>query len=371
MKTNITYIISNIDKALAFEWVATRLNKDKFNLNFILLNPADSELESFLKQNKIPVDRITFKGKKDIPKAIYHSYRILRAQKSTVVHTHLFEANLVGLTAAWLARIPKRIHTRHHSNYHHIYYPKAVKYDKIVNLLSTDIIAISNVVKHILIANESVSIKKIHLIPHGFNLDQFINVPPQHKDKLIQKYNPNQLSPVIGVISRYIELKGIQYIIPAFENILSDYPDALLVLANSNGSYKTAIHKQLQSIPKNNYVEIAFETDLFSLYKLFDIFIHVPISPQIEAFGQTYVEALAAGVPSIFTLSGIANEYIIDHHNALIVPYQNSEEIYNAMKELLGNKNLTTNLISNGKKDVEQRFSIDKMILSLEQLYEQ
>jgi glycosyltransferase involved in cell wall biosynthesis len=55
----------------------------------------------------------------------------------------------------------------------------------------------------------------------------------------------------------------------------------------------------------------------------------------------------------------------------MIVPYENSEEIYNAMKELLGNKKLSANLISNGKKDVEQRFSIDKMMLSLEQLYEQ
>lgn len=369
MKTNITYIVSNINKSIAFEWISSNLNKDKFHLNFILLNSSDSELENYLKENNITVDRITYSGKKDIPGVIFKIYKILKKHKTSIVHAHLFDASIAGLTAAWLARIPERIHTRHHSNYHHIYHPSAVKYDKYVNLLSTKIIAISEVVKDVLISCENAPTKKIHLIHHGFKLADFVSTSLSAKEKLLHKYNPKNNRPVIGVISRYTEWKGIQYIIPAFNRLLTDYPNALLVLANANGDYKQEIQDQLKSIPSENFIEIPFETDIFSLYKLFDVFVHVPITAQIEAFGQTYIEALAAGIPSVFTLSGISNEFIVNDHNALVVPYQNPNEIYTAIEKLLTNKELAQKISSNGRTDVNKLFGLDKMILSLESLY--
>ena len=337
--------------------------------DFIKALVIQKHATTFLKQNNIKVDRIKYRGKRDLFSSIYSVSKILKQNKTEIAHTHLFDANIVGLTSAWLTGVKKRIHTRHHSDYHHIYYPNAVKYDKFINLISTDIVAISEVVKDVLVRNENTPAKKVHVIHHGFKLDEFSNVSELSVNRLRQKYIPAYSHPIIGVISRYTEWKGIQYIIPAFKRILDAYPNALIVLANANGDYKNEIQKLLQTIPKKNYIEISFESDIFTLYQLFDIFVHVPINDTCEAFGQTYVEALAAGVPSVFTLSGIANEFLIDHHNALVVPHKNSDAIYNAMKELLENKTLTANLISNGEKDVTSRFSLNKMILSLEQLY--
>ena len=371
LKTNITFIISNINKALAFEWVASYLNKDKFNLNFILLYPEESELEKYLKENNFIVERIKYSSKKkEIPLAIIKTYRFLKRNKTQIVHTHLFDANIVGLSAAWLARIPKRIHTRHHSNYHHLYFPKAIKYDKLANRLSTDIVAISEVVKNILITKEQVDSKKVHLIHHGFLLNEFMNVSEKSISKIKEKYNPNNIRPVVGVISRFTEWKGVQFIIPAFKKLLQVYPNALIIMVNAEGDYRMNIKEILKTIPEKNYIETTFESDIFALYKLFDVFVHVPISPEVEAFGQTYVEALASGVPSVFTLSGIANEFILDHYNALVVPFQDSNAIVDAVMVLLENKALVASLIENGKNDVLSRFDLNQMILSLEKLYE-
>lgn len=369
MPINITYIVSNINKSLAFEWISKYLNQDKFHLDFILLNPENSDLELFLINNNIMVNRVTYKNKKDIPRAIFDICRILKKHNTTIVHTHLFDANIVGLTAAWLIGIKRRIHTRHHSNFHHVYYPKAIKYDKIANRLSTKIVAISEVVKTILIDKEKVAPEKVYLIHHGFQLNDFEKVDELAISKLRKKYILSPSKPIIGVISRFTEWKGIQYIIPAFTKLLKKYPHSLLILANANGDYQPDIEKLLHTIPKHNYIKINFEPDISSLYKLFDMFIHAPITNEMEAFGQTYVESLAAGIPSIFTLSGIANEFIVNRQNALVVPHKNSEAIYNAMKELLENKELKDKLIYNGKKDVIFRFNLNKMILSLEHLY--
>ena len=114
--------------------------------------------------------------------------------------------------------------------------------------------------------------------------------------------------------------------------------------------------------------EISFEPNLFALYKLFDVFIHVPINKEIEAFGQTYVEALAASVPSVFTLSGIASEFVENKNNSLVVDYKNSEQIHDSIIQILVNKKLRETLIQNGRKSVEQ-FKLEIFIKKLEQLY--
>ncbi|MCW3070135.1 MAG: glycosyltransferase family 4 protein [Bacteroidetes bacterium] len=365
----VTYIISSIDKALEFEQVAEKLDRKKFELSFILMNPGGSALEDFVRALGIPVYRITYTGKKGLPLAILKIMRLLRKIKPQTVHTHLFDASLAGLMAAKLAGVKRRISTRHHSDYHHTYFPHAVKYDRLNNRLSTDIIAISKVVKNVLVEKEHVPAKKISIIHHGVIPEDFATIPDSTVKQLAEKYNPGQQRPVVGVISRYIKLKGIQFIIPAFRRLLEKYPGALLILANANGSYAKEIRQQLSLLPEKSYIEIDFEKDICALYRLFDIFVHVPTSESCEAFGQTYIEALAAGIPSVFTLSGIAGDFITNEKNALVVPYKDSDAIFRAFEKILEGKKEIAEMIREGKQDVAAQFTADRKIRSLEQLY--
>ncbi len=364
----ITYIISDIDKALAFEWVSQYLNKNRFQLSFILLNPGNSQLEFFLQKHGIEVHRITCRGKNDWLRATWQTQKLLKKIKPNVVHCHLFQANIIGLTAARLVGIKKRIYTRHHSSLHHIYHKKGVYWDKLCNYLATDIVAITKKVEEILIDWEKADPKKLRIIPHGFDLSLFQKQDGEALTNLRLKYNPEGKYPVIGVIARFTEWKGIQYIIPAFKKLLIEYPDALLLLFNANGDYKKEIEKLLANLPPDSFQTIAFEQNIFQTYHLFDVYVHTPIDNHSEAFGQTYVEALAASVPSVFTLSGIANEFIEHKKNAMVVNYKNTEEIYLSIKKILENADLKNELIYNGKASV-QRFALDEFIKSLENLY--
>ena len=367
---NITIIISNINKSLAFEWIAEKLNKESFNLSFILLNPGHSELEEYLKKQKITCITIPFKNKRQIPSCVIKVAKHLKKLKSEIVHTHLFEANIIGLTAAKLIGIKKRIYTRHHSTYHHTFHKKAVKYDNYINKKSTHIVAISEVVKNVLLKRENVPLEKITLIHHGFPLEQLTNPNNEIIDALKLKYNPSNKFPVIGVISRYTEWKGIQFIIPAFKKILTKYPNALLILANAGGDYQTTIHSQLNTLPAGSYQEIKFENHIFELYALFNVFVHTPIDSDIEAFGQIYIEALAAKIPSVFTISGIASEVIENNYNALVVDYNNSVPIEDSILKLIENKQLCETLTNNGLESIKKNFALETMITKLEELYE-
>ena len=368
-KINLTIAVSGIHRAVSHEWTLQHLSQEKFNFSFILINSHDSEMEQFLIRHNVPYLLAQFRSKKDLPGAVWRILRFLRRQKTQVIHTHLFEANLAGLLAAWLAGIKRRIYTRHHSTIHHVYFPGYVKYDRWVNHLATDIVAVSSMVRDVLVAKEGVAARKVHLVPHGFRFEEFEGVQAERVERLHQKYGIGERKPVIGVISRYTGWKGVQHIIPAFKSLLTDYPGAVLVLANAQGDYAVEIRRHLASLKPEQFIEIDFEPDFIALYRLFTVFVHVPIDNHSEAFGQTYVEALLSGVPSVFTLSGIACEFIRHRNNAYVVDYNSPAQVYEGMKTLLVDDALRERLSAQGKADVLARFPLQLMLERFEKLY--
>ena len=241
-QTNVFYVLHKIEKALAYEWIITHINKN-IRLSFVSLNSRpQTELAEFCRSQNVPFYHIYYNSKWDLPLAWFKLFWLLLNKRPDVVHAHMFEAGLIGITSSWAAGIKKRIYTRHYSTQHHEYAPQGVKYDEIINRFATQIIAISENVRLTLTELEGCPTKKIALVHHGFALDEFEQIEAVRVEQLREKYNIKG-PPVIGVISRYLHLKGIQYIIPAFKRLLADYPDAFLLLANARGEYKHHLHE--------------------------------------------------------------------------------------------------------------------------------
>lgn len=352
-KIKIVYVISDMKRSVFFEAVFSALDKEQFDISLILLNSRDSTFEQYIKDLNIPVWRLPLPTKKDYWRVGRQIYLILRRLKPQIVHTHMRDADFLGLSAAWAGGVKVRIHTRHFSTNNHDYYPHAVKYDRLINRMATHIIAISDNVRQVLTEREGVPPNKVFVLYNAHDLQPFAQVDAHEINTLRQKYALFQQYPVIGCIARYTTLKGHQYLIAAFAQLLKKFPNARLMLANANGSEKQIIKAQLeQQLPKESYTEIEFEEQIHALYHLFDVFVHVPIDRYVEGFGFTYIEALAAGIPSIFTLSGVATEFIIDGHNALVVPYCSAEAIEKALYRLLSDKKLREQLSTAGKLSV-------------------
>ena len=369
---NIAYIISQVSHSSLFEWTAMLLDREKYKLTFILMHEQETPFELFLRKEKFNVYRIDFKSKYDIPKCTIHIRNILKKEKIRIVHTHLFEGGLAGMAAAKLAGIPKRIHTRHDATIHHDFHPGAVKYDKVINGLATKIIAITRNVKKILVEMENVPESKVTIIHHGFKLENFSEVSDERKNKITAAYFPKgKPGFVIGAVSRFIEWKGLQYLIPAFAEIHRANPDTHLLLANAQGPYEAELDKLLEQLPQGSYTKIFFEKDIAALYRLMDVFVHVPVDAQSEAFGQVYIEAMAAGVPSVVTLSGIAPDFIIDGKHALVVPYRDSKAIAEKTAMLQKDPALGKYLAANAAEAITTEFSIGRMIAELERCYDE
>lgn len=371
MKKNILIIGSNIHNAVGHEWVVDKINKDLFNVHFILMNKQDSILEEYLKKHpNCTFKRIHYLSKKDLLKSFWIIKKYIKTHNINVVHTHLLDASLAGLIAAKIMGVKNRVHTRHHSDYHHKYYKHAVLYDKLINFLSTKILAVTSKVKEILIEKEKVPCNKIVIVNHGFDIDELTDVSSYEIKKIKQKYDLENAYPIIGCISRYVEWKGLQYSIPAFKQLLEKYPNAVLVLANASGNYSAEIKEILKTISPQNYREIIFENNVKALYKCFDVFVHTPIDFYCEAFGQIYIEALALKTPSVFTLSGVANDFAKNEQNCMLAQHKNTQEIFESINKILENKNLKDILINKGYELVKENYSVNQMIKALEKVYQ-
>ena len=366
----IAYIISSMPaRWITFEWTSTHLNPQKFDLSFVLIHDGPPPLAPFLKARQIPFIHIQYQGPFQLFQTLRRIYRYLRQHHIEVVHTHFRIAGLTGLLAAALAGVPHRIYTRHYGGMHlqETWKPWYTIYAWLSNRCASQVIAPSDVVRQLLQQVDRVPHAKIVRIDHGFDLDL---LQTANRDRTSQRFSPTD-APVVGVIARYERCKGIQFVIPAFQRLLQDYPNAKLVLANAYGSYAHEIRRLLKMLPDHSYTEIQFEPSLVRLYRPLDVFVHTPTDIHYEAFGQVYIEALAAGVPAVITPAGIASEFIIDRGNAHLVPVQDSEAIYRSITAILTNPIHRAELIANGLASVQTRFGLDKMVSSLETLYMQ
>lgn len=368
-KIKILLIFSNIDYAKEFYWFAKYINREKFNPIFLFLNPEIYEIEKQISDLGFTVYHINYENKKNLLSAIFKTILLILKEKPKIIHSQLFDATIVGNISAILTFKKNIIITRHHSDYHHVYFPKAVFYDRIINFLSKKIIVPSSSFLKVF-RKEKTSLKKVIVIYHGFDFEEMENVSTEKLFEIRKKYEINSnYYPIIGVISRFTHWKGIQYIIPAFKKLLNLYQNSLLILANAVGDYEQEILKLLREIPSSNYRIIKFEPEIYCLYKSFHVFVHVPIRKEAESFGQVYVEALFLEVPSIFTLSGIAAEFKIFQELAEIVDYKNSEQIYNKLLKILNNYSFYKNKLRNSKEIIKKMFSFDRKINQLQNLY--
>lgn len=368
MSRRVAFISSFVDHAPQYQWIAERVRKDAVKLHFLLLNPGPSHIGEYLANHGYPVETILVRRKRDYLAAILTIRRYLREHQIDVVITQFQPAALIGMCAAVLAGIKRRVQFRRHGIQNHLLGHHAVWYDRTANRLSSQIVVPSRSLARALDRFEHVQPKKIKVIHHGFDFEAFSNVRVKDVEALREKYDVRNAAPVIGVSARYELEKGYGVLIPAFKIILSSHPKAVLVVANSRGRDKAIIRKLLGELPAGSYREIEFEPDFASLYGLFDVMVHVPTHPLYESFGKIYVEALAARIPSVFTLSGIAHEFIRHGENAWVVPHGEMMATASGIQTLLEDRKLRAALADSGYSSVVERFPLGKMIEEIEAL---
>jgi glycosyltransferase involved in cell wall biosynthesis len=197
------------------------LRARQINAQLILLvepgNPMDAYV-ALLEQNAIPVYRLTIRANMD-PTLIARLYHLLRLMRPHIVHTHLLHADLHGGLAAKWARIPALVTSRHNDNAFRRREPYRT-INKTLWQMTTAGIAISDSIARFVIDIEGAPPPKIQVIRYG--LDHQPLTPAERQDarrNVRQQLGIDPDAPLVGMICRLVEQKGITFGLQAFAQV--------------------------------------------------------------------------------------------------------------------------------------------------------
>lgn len=192
------------------------------------------------------------------------------------------------------------------------------------------------------------SISEMHLLRERYQLDpqRICVIPnPLHPRFLEKPMTPLQrrLGRVLFV-GRYVEQKGLSYLLEAIPKVIEQNPDAHFVFAGGHGN------QRVMDLLSYTQSQFGYKIELKGWLSLEDLIAEyyqsqVVVIPSLyEPFGNVALEAMACGCAVVATSIGGLAEIITDRSTGLLVNPADSDMIALAVLELLGNNSLAQHL---------------------------
>jgi len=300
-------------------------------------------------------------------RGLFRLYRLLLREKFTVVETFTHHANLLGLPIAWAANVPLRIAT-HHGGAEG--FPGWVNriHQQIINTgIATRMVAVSEHVRQQALARERISADRIFVIPNGIevNSETLLNHHERRKIRLALGIEPNDF--LVLTVGRLQEPKGHIFLLEAIPAVLESFPNTVFAFAGEG-----RLRKDLESKARSQGITAAVHflgnrPDIPSLLGISDCF----VLPSIwEGLPIALLEAMAAGLPVVATKVGGIEEVITDSYDGLLVEPANPIALSRAIIQLLSDEELRNRLGSAGEALVDKKYTLDRMCLHYEQLFQ-
>jgi glycosyltransferase involved in cell wall biosynthesis len=325
-------------------------------------NPVSDEL---IKKN-IPVDMIRIKNLRDI-RQIVKLFRYIKGLGVDVVHTQTETSDILGGFMSRLLGMPNV------STLHTLSAPSVKKNSRLrkwirefsLKYFFDAVIAVSEVTKqhHVGLGINS---EKIHTLYNGIDLGRFNAGRVTSEEKRRLGIHPEEK--VVTTVAVLREAKGLQFMLNALPLVLRSYPRLRYVIAG-DGKYRDALEKLANSLHLEDHVVFLGHTvDVPQVLAASDLFVFPTLN---DALPTALLEAMAAGMPIIASEVGGVPEIIQHRRNGFLIPPMDHSVLADACIYLLSNPQLSNEFRANARRDVFEKFNIDKQADSLIDLYRQ
>ncbi len=339
-------------------------DKSRFDVSVGSLNHA-GDLQNHYNKQGIQNFALDSDKRSQYPQAVLKLARWLKKNKIDIIQTHLYDASLVGLAAAKLARTPLKIFTGHHSHEMPFYKGKTAFWGDLLSsrLLADYIIAPSEQMKEIFVEHEGVSAGKIAVVHHGFDFSAW-EFSEAGYNRIRGEFNLDKKI-VFGAIGKFFWIKDYPKLFKAFAPIAAKFSEAVLMVVGSGDQTNFRQLAKELSIRENQVVFTGWRTDLPDLFSAIDIFVHPSLA---ESFGLVIVEAMAMGKPVICTNVGIAREIIKDGVNGFLVPAADIEKLAESMEKMIQQRSQWSEMARINREKARE-FTAARMATGYEKCY--
>jgi len=216
-----------------------------------------------------------------------------------VVHAHLFRSQIYARPAARLAGTPVVVTTEHSIGETHIERRKMTSGVRGLylasELFSDATIAVSDVVRERLV-RWGVPARKITVVPNGLETAP-LAFDPGARDRTREQFGIRPDAFVIGALGRIDENKRVEMTVEAAAPLLGDRCKILVI---GRGDHRPEVEATAARLVLADHVIFGgFQPDTAAMMAAFDLYAASSVQ---ETFGLAVLEAMASGLPVIYTV---------------------------------------------------------------------
>lgn len=291
--------------------------------------------------------------------ALLRLWRLFCRERPHMVHSMTPKAGLLCMAAAFLARVPRRVHS-----FTGLVWPTArglrrrllMLTDWITCACATHILPEGRGVMHDL--QTHITRKPMRVLGYGNvrGVDLRYFCPANAPAELVQKQRRDDCVTFLFV-GRLVGDKGLRELLAAFRRLQEQHPEARLVLVGhpepEQDPLDAVTRRALATTPR---VDIAGEVrgrNLLAYYAAADVLV---LPSYREGFPNVVLEAGAMELPCIVTDVNGSREIIEHELNGLIVPPHQVAPLHAAMERLLCDSGLRAHLASRARPAISSRF---------------
>lgn len=289
-------------------------------------------------------------------------------ERPDIVHTHTPKAGLLGMLAAWITRVPVRLHTVAGLP---LLVTTGVKKEVLKFVEKLTYSCATKVYPNSFVMGDIIT--KLHLLPtnkmkviaygssNGIDTSYFskLNVPLS-RDVIREQLQITEEEFVFIFVGRIVKDKGINELIHAFLRLQKVNSLVKLILVGPFEKELDPVNPEVEREIMNNksIIFLGFQKDVRPYFIASDLLVFPSYR---EGFPNVVMQAGAMDLPAIVTDINGCNEIIHDGVNGVIIPPKNEDKLYLAMAELYGNRNKSQEMGNNARSLVIKRYEQNKV----------
>jgi L-malate glycosyltransferase len=274
-----------------------------------------------------------------------------RQRRIAILHATDLYSNIFALPAAAAAGVPVRVGNR-----------REINPDKPVGLIALQ--RASYTFAHGVVANstavaarlrhERVRAREISVIPNGIDVDAYT-----------PRTRTGELRRIVTVANLRPE-KAHEVLIDAFAALSTTHPQ-LELLVVGNGSRAGDLRARAAERGVASRVRfVGHREDVPAILSESDVFV---LPSRSEAFPNSVMEAMAAGLPVIATAVGGVPELVQHEVSGILIPPDDRAALARSLRALIADPARAASLGRAARDTITSRFSFTRMVSSFEDLY--
>ena len=365
---NILYVVTSLDvggtQKMLYETIKN-MDRDKYQIVVCslkkggiygkILSDLDIKIISLKMNNRSGLLNIFI----FIPSVLKLS-KIIHKEKIDIVHSWLFQANIISRISARLAgvnRVISSVRVMEQEKKWQLFI------ERITSNLCKKIIVNSRALKNFLLEKNVADSEKIEVIYNGIEVSE-----NSDKRNIFKELGLKENEKIIGTVGRLHKQKGIEYFLESAKIILPSVGFSLKFIIVGDGPERKKLESKARRLGiKNEVLFTGIREDAINLISIMDIF----VLPSLwEGTPNVVLEAMLWGKPVISTEVGGVPELIENQVDGILVKPGNPVALADAVLQALKNERESIQMGIRAKEKVKKYFSIEKMVEQTEKLYQ-